>query len=191
MRLSDEDRAAMEAVAPGYSRIFESLLQSGSPPTQPKPKPRTDPIWCIYRNLRHSTQTKTVWSLVPSSVDRNGYARKGKGPELFDHEAPRIMTDVITNNPQSIATGCAGIRRNRANPNTKAGRYVVAWVAGTVKTVEPGSVKQPGTFQGFLDLDVEAGAFVVRGPHWRTVGTVPFNPEGATLLFREGCEVYR
>ena len=187
MRLSDEDRAAMEAVAPGYSRIFESLLQSGSPPTQPKPKPRTDPIWCIYRNLRHSTQTKTVWSLVPSSVDRNGYARKGKGPELFDHEAPRIMTDVITNNPQSIATGCAGIRRNRANPNTKAGRYVVAWVAGTVKALDPGSAMQPGTFQGVLDLDVESGAFVVRGPN----GTVPFNPEGATLIFREGCEGYR
>ena len=138
------------------------------------------PFLCIYRHLGKSTKTKTVWSIVGGRITKAGYADKGKGPRSF--EGGLMMSNVITNPPGRIATGCRAILRNWANPNTTAGREVIAYVGGKVERGMP-----TGKHLGTLTLDIDAGCFVVRAPDG---STSPFNPEGVQLAFNRSCEVY-
>ena len=137
----------------------------------------------IYKNL-----TRGGWSLIDAKITRQGYASKGKGPS--HHTGGLLMTNVVTNNPKTIASGCARILKNLNDPTSKYGREVIAYVAGDVSEgqVPVGSVVHIGT----LSLDLEAGQLVVISPLTGLVKT--FDPsnysESLTLAFNETCEVY-
>ena len=87
-------------------------------------------IEAIYRNL-----TRGGWSRVEAKLTRTGYATKLKG--VTHHKGGLLMTNAVTNNPKSIATGCARIVANLADKSHGKGREVVAYVAGDVTEGEP------------------------------------------------------
>ena len=136
----------------------------------------------IYKNL-----TRGGWSLIDAKITRQGYASKGKGPS--HHIGGLLMTNVVTNNPKTIASGCARILKNLNDPDSKYGREVIAYVAGDVtEGHEPTNLIHFGT----LTLDLESGQLVIVSDIDASV--TPFDPsnyrESLTLAFNETCEVY-
>ena len=100
------------------------------------------------------------------------------------------MRDIRTNPPKRIATGCARILKNWANPNTSAGREVIAYVHGYVDKGHP-SEFDCMTRIGVLTLDLNAGAFVVRADNGSLTAFNPGRmPETLTLTFNQTCEVW-
>jgi len=140
----------------------------------------------IYRNL-----TRGGWSLIDAKLDRKGYASKLTGPS--HHTGGLLMTNVVTNNPSTIASGCARIVKNLALPN-KYGREVIAYVAGDVTEGQPlvGNVYGALVHLGTLSLDLEAGQLVLINP--LDGSSRPFDVSRIaptlTLVFNETCEVY-
>ena len=140
----------------------------------------------IYKNL-----TRGGWSLIDAKITRQGHASKLKGPS--HHIGGLLMTNVITNNPSTIASGCARIVKNLALPN-KYGREVIAYVAGDVTEGQPlvGNVYGALAHLGTLSLDLEAGQLVLINP--LDGSSRPFDVSRIaptlTLAFNETCEVY-
>ena len=141
----------------------------------------------IYKNL-----TRGGWSLIDAKITRQGYASKGKGPS--HHTGGLLMTNVVTNNPKTIASGCARILKNLNDPTSKYGREVIAYVAGDVTEGQPlvGNVHGALAHLGTLTLDLEAGQLVLINP--LDGSSRPFDPSRIaptlTLAFNETCEVY-
>ena len=135
----------------------------------------------VYKN----NSSKDCWTRIPGKITNKGYATKTTGPSYF-YEG-YVMTNTISNNPQTIATGCARILRtlakNKAGKGKGKGKEVVAYVGGTLTQGEP-----TGELIGTLSLSLEGG-------HWVLIGLdgsiSKFDPTGYTLAFNKVCSVYR
>ena len=128
----------------------------------------------IYRNLnsRKSNAGSDLWSISNAHVASTGYLVVDKGVQ---HGVNFSLKNVVTNNPASIAKGCARILRKH--------REVVAIVGGAVSDAMP-----EGECIGRLTLDLQAGQFQVI----TSTGRIPFDTRNVTLWFgSEGCQVYR
>ena len=125
----------------------------------------------IYRNLNSRTGSD-LWSISNGHVASTGYLVVDKGVQ---HGVNFSLKNVVTNNPASIAKGCARILRKH--------REVVAIVGGTVSDAMP-----TGECIGRLTLDLQAGEFQVITDN----GRIPFDTRNVTLWFgSEGCQVYK
>ena len=133
-------------------------------------------IEAIYRNL-----TRGGWSRVNAKLTRSGHASKLKG--VSHHTSGLMMTNAVTNNPKSIATGCARIVANLADKSHGKGREVVAYVAGDVSEGQP-----TGELLGELSLSLTQGCWVLK-----TSTATYLNPDitGLTLAFNKVCSVYQ
>ena len=129
----------------------------------------------IYRNLnaKRANNGADLWSISNGHVASTGYLVVDKGVQ---HGVNFSLKNVVTNNPASIAKGCARILRKH--------REVVAIVGGTVAMDD----KPTGECIGRLTLDLQAGQFQVITDN----GRIPFDTRNVTLWFgSEGCQVYR
>ena len=129
----------------------------------------------IYRNLNSKSSTD-LWSIVNASVTRDGYLSKKTGVTHGNDFG--ISGNIITNNPTSIMTGIARIRKNNS-------REVVAFVgADNVTTVKPSSA----SYIGRLPLNLNDGFQLINES-----GNTPFNPTSSTVLWfsANGCEVFK
>ena len=93
------------------------------------------------------------------------------------------MSNVVTNNPKSIATGCTRIVANLADKSHGKGREVVAYVAGDVSEGQP-----TGELLGELSLALKQGCWILK-----TSTATYLDPDlsGLTLAFNGVCSVYR
>ena len=129
----------------------------------------------IYRNLNAKARNlgSDIWSISNAHIASTGYLVVDKG---VTHNVNFSVSNPITNNPQSIAKGCARITRNGS-------REVVAIIGGTVSDAMP-----TGECIGRLTLDLQAGQFQVI----TSTGRIPFDTRNVTLWFgADGCQVYR
>ena len=128
----------------------------------------------IYRNLNAHGDSTKLWSISNAHVSTKGYMVLDRG---VTHGNSFGVTDVVTTNPQSIATGCNRINRNGS-------REVVAYVGGSMITEKPA-----GERIGRLTLTLAVGAFqviTVNGDR------IPFDAASVSLWFDDsGCSVYR
>ena len=129
----------------------------------------------IYRNLnaKRVNNGADLWSISNAHVAATGYLVVDKGVQ---HGVNFSLKNVVTNNPASIAKGCARILRKH--------REVVAIVGGTVAM----DAMPIGECIGRLTLDLQAGQFQVITDN----GRIPFDTRNVTLWFgSEGCTVYK
>jgi hypothetical protein len=129
----------------------------------------------VYRNLnaKRCNNGNDIWSVGNAHVAASGHIVKDPG---VTHDVNFGLTNIRTNNPQSISKGCLRI-------NARGSREVVAMVGGTIIHETP-----EGEYLGRLTLDLAAGAFRLITPS----GSQTFNPQAVTLWFASnGCHVYR
>ena len=128
----------------------------------------------IYRNLnaKKANQGSDVWSIV-NSHESNGFLVKETG---VIHGVNFSLSDILINNPSSIAKGCHRINKNKS-------REVVAIVGGTI-----GESKPTGTYLGRLTLDLQAESFLMVLASGERVAF----PNNVSLWFgATGCEIYK
>ena len=126
----------------------------------------------IYRNLnaKKANQGSDIWTIANAHAS-NGYLVKETG---VTHGVNFSLSNILINNPSSIAKGCKRIKSNS--------REVVAIVGGTV-----GDSKPTGEYLGRLTLDLQAESFLMVLEDGERVAF----PNNVSLWFgATGCEIY-
>ena len=127
----------------------------------------------IYRNLnaKKANNGSDTWSIV-NAHESNGYVVKETG---VTHGVFFSLSNILINNPSSIAKGCLRINKNKS-------REVVAIVGGTI-----GETKPTGKYLGRLTLDLQAESFLMILEDGQRVAF----PNNVSLWFgATGCEIY-
>ena len=127
----------------------------------------------IYRNLnaKKVNQGSDVWSIA-NAHESSGYLVKDTG---VTHGVNFSLSNVIINNPSSIAKGCKRIKSKC--------REVVALVGGTI-----GATKPTGAYLGRLTLDLQAESFLMVLDNGERIAF----PKNVSLWFSStGCEIYK
>ena len=127
----------------------------------------------IYRNLnaKKVNNGSDAWSIV-NAHESNGYVVKETG---VTHGVFFSLSNILINNPSSIAKGCLRINKNKS-------REVVAIVGGTI-----GDIKPTGAYLGRLTLDLLAESFLMILEDGQRVAF----PNNVSLWFSStGCEIY-
>ena len=128
----------------------------------------------VYRNLNAKKQNNgmDLWSVVNAHRSTDGHLVKETG---VTHSVNFSLTDVIINNPISIAKGCQRINKNKS-------REVVAIVGGIIGTTKP-----TGEYLGRLTLDLQAESFLMVREDGQRIAF----PNNVSLWFSAtGCEIY-
>ena len=126
----------------------------------------------VYRNLnaKKSNNGADCWSIV-NAHESNGFLVKDTG---VTHSVDFSLSNIVTNNPMSIAIGCKRIKAKS--------REVVAIVGGEIGTAKP-----RGKYLGRLTLDLQAESFLTILEDGQRV---EFRTDTELWFSRNGCEVY-
>jgi hypothetical protein len=127
----------------------------------------------IYRNLnaKKANQGSDIWTIA-NAHESNGFLVKETG---VTHGVNFSLSNILINNPSSIAKGCKRIKAKC--------REVVALVGGNV-----GETKPTGAYLGRLTLDLQAESFLMVLDSGERVAF----PNNVSLWFSAtACEVYK
>lgn len=127
----------------------------------------------IYRNLnaKKINNGSDIWTIA-NAHESNGYLVKETG---VTHGVNFSLSNILINNPSSIAKGCKRIKAKC--------REVVALVGGTI-----GESKPSGAYLGRLTLDLQAESFLMVLASGERVAF----PSNVSLWFSStACEIYK